>query len=170
MTVPGSSLLECGGPAPLWPNFRTSEALSLRSACHVRRQFPKSGREIAARLRNLPLMPLVIQRAIDPAAPKSIHRLRNDLCSFGLSASEMLVNVVDVNLHHQSRRCGSGILVPRRTRLCYLEQTVAHLEPRHAATRKRETILRALPEAEDTLEPFDRARHIGIQKRRHDVR
>jgi|SRR5262245_49999611 len=75
------------------------------SACHSRRKLPAIGREIAAPLRNLPSISFVIQHTVNSTSPKSLLWLRDYLGSFGLGASEVLVDIFHVNLHHKPRRC-----------------------------------------------------------------
>ena len=57
-----------------WPRH-----LSLGYASsHTRRKLPELGRQIATALGNLPLISLMIQCAVDAAAPKAILRLGDD--------------------------------------------------------------------------------------------
>jgi hypothetical protein len=64
---------------------------------------------------------LVIQRAVDPASPETVMRLGNDVGPFGFRASEVSVDVVDVNLHHQTCGRRTWNLPPSLVRRGYVE-------------------------------------------------
>jgi hypothetical protein len=65
-------------------------------------------------------MALAVQRAIDPSTPKSILKLGNDFCPFGLRAREMFVDIVDVDLHHHARRRAAVITEADRSATTFL--------------------------------------------------
>lgn len=67
---------------------------------------------VTAALGNLPLVPFLIQRPVNPTTPETVLRLRNDEGSFELRAGEMLVDVVHINFHHYARGAASWTFGP----------------------------------------------------------
>src|ERR1044071_4872635 len=74
------------------------------STSHAGRQLPEFDGQIAATLRDLPLVSFVVQHAINSTAPKSVLGLGDYGCSFGLRMREVFVDVLHIDFHLQPRR------------------------------------------------------------------
>jgi hypothetical protein len=97
----------------------------------------------------------VIRHTVNSPPPKSLLRLRDYLGSFGLGASEALVDIFHVNLHHKPRRCHHLVLQPSRTRRRYIEQTVPDLDPGTTTTWPCQSRLCTSAKAKYALKSFD---------------